>query len=252
MSDHLLKAQSRLDDDSRLPKYSQVMAILTRMISQLESGDPLPPERALSEHFGVSRTTVRQALRELEVEGRLQRHQGRGTFVARPKVRQQLTLTSYTEDMRQRGLVPGSKLLEVMTVQAAGDIAERLHLPPGSSLLRIRRMRLADAEPMAIETVHVDAKRFDWIPAELEADASLYELFRARGIELRGAEQAIEATVASLEEAELLDIEADQPMLQMTRVSFDQHGIPVEHVSSLYRGDRYRLITQLLPPGAAG
>ncbi len=123
-------------------------------------GTPVPPERTLAAEFDTSRTTVRQALQELVVEGRLERIQGKGTFVAKPKVSQALQLTSYTEDMRAQGLEPTSQLLDIGYITADDRLAELLDIAAGGRVLRIERLRMANAEPMAIETTHLSAKRF--------------------------------------------------------------------------------------------
>ena len=118
-------------------------------------GTPVPPERTLAAEFDTSRTTVRQALQELVVEGRLERIQGKGTFVAKPKVSQALQLTSYTEDMRAQGLEPTSQLLDIGYVTADDRLAGLLDITAGGRVLRIERLRLANGEPMAIETTHL-------------------------------------------------------------------------------------------------
>jgi GntR family transcriptional regulator len=239
-----------LPDDSPLPKYFQIRSILGDRLAQMAPGDPIPPERDLATAFNVSRTTIRQAIQELVSEGRLERQQGRGTFVARPKLRQALQLSSYTEDMKARGLAPSSRLLRLSRTAAEGGVATALAVPLGHPLLRVERLRLANGEPMATETVHLDANRFSWVKDELTDRSSLYELLNSRGVELVFAQQTIEASLATDEELALLEAHPNQPMLLMTRVSFDAAERPIEHVRSLYRGDRYRLQTPLLPPTA--
>lgn len=145
---------------ARVPKYYRLKRHLLDMTETLPPGTPVPPERTLAAEFDTSRTTVRQALQELVVEGRLERIQGKGTFVAKPKVSQALQLTSYTEDMRAQGLEPTSQLLDIGYVTADDTLAGLLDITAGGRVLRIERLRLASGEPMAIETTHLSAKRF--------------------------------------------------------------------------------------------
>lgn len=236
------------------PKYYVVKGHLAEMLANLGPGQPLPPERALAETFSTSRTTIRQALRELTIEGRLLRMQGRGTFAALPKMAQPLQLTSYTEDMRRRGLASRSKLLSVGQVKADEELALRLDLRPGGRVLRIERLRIAGEEPMAIETTHLDAARFPGLAKLLRDSVSLYALLADEyDVHLAAAEETIETVPAPPKEAELLDTTVGYPMLLLSRHSRDTSGRPVEFALSFYRGDRYKFVAQLSPPlGTAG
>src|ERR1700727_3670049 len=132
----------------RIPKYYAVKRQLLELTKALAPGTPVPPERELAQQYGTSRTTVRQALAELVVEGRLLRRQGKGTFVAKPKVAQLLELASYTEGMRAHGLHPQTRILEIGYMAAEEDLAARLGIRSGARTLRIPRLRLADGAPM--------------------------------------------------------------------------------------------------------
>src|SRR5438874_10348930 len=125
------------------------------LIEAREIGDSIPSERRLSTDFGVSRLTIRAALDELVREGYLVRRHGSGTFVGQPKIAQQLTLTSFSEDMRRRGMLPDSRTLSLENVHAGARVGRALNVSPDERVFQITRLRLADGEPMALETLHV-------------------------------------------------------------------------------------------------
>jgi GntR family transcriptional regulator len=230
----------------RLPKYYQVKEQLLEFTAAMSPGSPVPPERELAKRYGTSRTTVRQALAELVVEGRLLRMQGKGTFVAKPKVAQPLELASYTEGLREHGLHPQTKILEIGYVTADDHLAELLSIRPGARTLRIHRLRLADGEPMSIDTSHLPAKRFPGLRRHLERHGSLYETLRTDyGIQLTEAEETIETVLADPHDARLLGVDPGLPLLLLSRHAIDSTGQPVEWAQSWYRGDRYKFITRL-------
>jgi GntR family transcriptional regulator len=230
-------------------KHRAVRDALVDLIRELPAGAGMPTERELSERFGVSRGTVRQALDRLEAEQRIHRHQGKGTFVAKPKMDHMLELTSHTEYIRARGMEPASRLISVTRIAAEAEVATALALGEGDEVLQIERVRLADGDPLAVEVLYLEAKRFDGVAAMLGESQSLYELLRARyGVELSWAEETIEAVVAPEREASLLGIAAGGPLLLLCRLSFDPIGRPVEFVHALYRADRFRFRTRLHLP----
>jgi GntR family transcriptional regulator len=230
------------------PKYRVLRDALMGLIRELPPGSAVPTERELCERFGVSRGTVRQALDGLAAEQRIHRHQGKGTFVAKAKIDQVLELTSYTEFARARGMEPASRLIGVTRAPAESDVAAMIGLLAGDEVLQIERVRLADDEPLGVELVYLDAKRFDGIAAVLGESQSLYQLLRASyGVELAWAEETIEAVVAQEREAALLGLRAGAPVLLRCRQSFDSNGVPVEFVRSVYRADRFRFRTRLQP-----
>jgi GntR family transcriptional regulator len=235
------------------PKYQSVHDALVVMMESLAPGTAMPTERELCLQFSVSRATVRQALGQLEIEQRIYRRQGKGTFVARPKIEQSLELMSHTEGMRARGITPSSKLIDVRRVAAGAEVGARLDLSPKAEVLRVERLRLADEEPIAIEVVFLNAERFDGITAALSDGASLYQLFSSNyGVELASAEETIEAVIAEGREAGLLRCQPGMPLLMLSRRTLDTAGQPIEFVRSLYRGDRYRFQTGLRRPHVAG
>ncbi|MCW2873798.1 GntR family transcriptional regulator [Actinacidiphila oryziradicis] len=234
---------------ARVPKYYGLKKHLLELTETMPPGSPVPPERSLATEFDTSRTTVRQALQELVVEGRLERIQGKGTFVAKPKVSQALQLTSYTEDMRAQGLEPTSELLDVGYITADNHLAGLLDMNAGGRVLRIERLRLANREPMAIETTHLSAKRFPALRRNLTKYASLYTaLAEVYDVHLAEAEETIETSLATPREAGLLGTDVGLPMLMLSRHSIDTTGEPVEWVRSVYRGDRYKFVARLKRP----
>jgi GntR family transcriptional regulator len=230
------------------PKYELVRSQLLELIEGAEVGTAIAPERQLAAELGVSRMTLRRVIGDLVVEGRLTRRQGSGTFVAKPKIAQPLTMTSFSEDMRLRGLTPGARTLSLETMDAGARVGRWLEISPRDTILRARRLRLADGEPMAVETLHVPAAIVPGLSAaDLEA-SSFYELLGSRyGIALGVGLQTTEPTVLSDEEAAVLEVPVHSPAFLFERVTRDEAGRPVEYVRSLYRGDRYRLVTELLP-----
>jgi DNA-binding GntR family transcriptional regulator len=224
------------------PKGRQLREILEGLVASLEPGSPLPSERALVDRYGVARMTVRAELDRLAAEGHVYRVHGRGTFVAEPRVAQAGALSSFTEDMRARGMVPGSVVLDHEVVEAPPLVARHLELAPGAEVVRIERLRTAAGTPMALERAYVSAAR---APALAEADledASLYELLEGElGVRLGDADQRVVAVPLDAEEAELLEVKPGQPGLRFETVARDADGEPVYHATSLFRGDRYEI-----------
>jgi GntR family transcriptional regulator len=218
------------------------------LIETLEVGQAIPSERRLCVQLGVSRLTVRAALDELVNEGYLTRRHGSGTYVSQPKIALPLTLTSFSEDMRRRGMVPGSRTLELVTGSAGARLGRHLRLSPEEPVVRVRRLRLADGEPMALEVLHVPAAMVPGLAQKDLENASFYELLQNRyGIAIVSGTQTIEPTVTNEEESEALGVPLHSPAFLFERTTLAQGGRPVEFVRSFYRGDRYRLVTELLP-----
>ena len=229
-----------------MTKQSETRDRVFDLIDRLGIGEAIPSERQLSADLGVSRLTVRAALDELAREGYLVRRRGSGTFVSEPKIAQELTMTSFTEDMRRRGMEPGSHTLGLEIVPAGARLGRFLHVSPSEPIVVAKRLRLADHESMAIETLHVRSALVPGLTAaELEGQ-SFYELLRSRyGIVIAGGVQTIEPTVTNEEESEALGVPLHSPAFLFERVTRSERGEIVEFVHSIYRGDRYRLVPDL-------
>jgi len=218
------------------------------LVESLEVGQAIPSERQLTQDLGVSRLTIRAALDELVRDGYLDRRHGSGTYVTEPKIAQPLTLTSFSEDMRRRGMVPGSRTLELATTSAGARLAHRLQVSPAERLVRVKRLRLADAQPMAMEVLHIPEALVPGLTkADLE-DRSFYDLLGERyGIVIVSGTQSIEPTVTNEEESEVLGVPLHTPAFLFERTTVSESGRIVEFVRSIYRGDRYRLVADLTP-----
>ena len=233
----------------RVTKQAETRDLVLDLVEQLSVGEAIPSERQLSADFGVSRLTVRAALDDLVREGYLVRRRGSGTFVSEPKIAQELTMTSFTDDMRRRGLQPASRTLDLRLTPAGARLGRLLHVSPSEPVFVAERLRLADGESMAIETVHIRASHVPGLTAGDLEERSFYELLHDRyGIVVVGGEQTIEPTVTDEDESTALGVPLHSPAFRFERVTRSQTGEIVEFVESIYRGDRYRLITSLSIP----
>lgn len=223
------------------PKYEQLRrALLDEIRNGARADEALASERELMARFNVSRATVRQAIELLAAEGWVYTVQGAGTFVAGPsRIRKSLRLTSFSEDMAARRLVPGSKLLLAVEEPADVDVARDLVLSPGAAVHHLRRLRLADGTPMCLEDVHIPVAV---APGLLDrfTEGSLYQyLENTYAIVPVRADQTMRATVVGAAEAQLLDVPPHSPAMQVSRVAYDARDRPVERAVTLYRADRY-------------
>jgi len=238
-----------LDKNGFIPLYYQIQRVLMEKIQsgQLTEGDPLASEEELSRIYQVSRMTARQALHGLKANGYAFSEKGRGTFVTKPKLEKNIMhLHGFTEDMRQRGMKATSKLLEQSIVEANGELGEKLKLNAGGQIMRLRRLRLADGMPMAVEESHIPLRQFPGLDRVDFAKNSLYATLRERyGVRVGYADETIEAFPATREEAELLTIPRNASILSITRVILTMQEVPIEAACSRYRGDRYRALIRV-------
>ena len=237
--------------DSHIPYYIQLMDILREKVQQAEwvPGDQIPGEQDLCEQYQVSRTVVRQALRELEFEGVISRQKGKGTFISLPKISEGLVqkLTGFYQDMVERGLKPGSQVLHQNVISSNDKIANFLNIKSGEKVIDIQRLRFINDEPIQLVTTYIP---FDVCPSLASVDLSnrsLYEyLEKECGIYLAKGHRYIEAVLANDYEAALLGIERGDPLLLLDSVSFSENGQPIEYYHALHRGDRSRFEVELV------
>ncbi|WP_129360399.1 MULTISPECIES: GntR family transcriptional regulator [Micrococcaceae] len=221
------------------PKYVSLAADLeTEVISALEPHQALPTERDLQERYDVSRATVRRAIGHLVASGAVYAVRGSGTYVADPSlIRKDLRLTSFSQDMAERGHRPTSEPLGNDVVRADADLAVKLRISEGEDVGRVYRLRLADGAPMAIELSFIPlAVLGGHLP---DPNGSLDRQLAREGHRAESARQAIRAVNLSLEEANLLSQPVGAAALRVERIAFDAAGTPVETTETTYRADRY-------------
>ncbi len=242
--------------NSPLPRYYQLKEILRERIrsGEWKPGSLIPSERELSEKYGISRMTARQAITDLVNEGIFYREQGKGTFVSNRKITQQLIhLTGFTEDIRARGQLPSTKVLSAEMSPADEATAEKLRIEPGTLIFRLQRLRLADDEPLAIEVSQIHFKGCERLLEEDLEHNSLYRVLESRfGIMLMEADQELEAGLVENDEAQLLSISPGSPVLFTRRTTYTERNQPIEYAKSMYCGHKYTFYThmkreQLLP-----
>jgi len=238
---------------ARTGKQQQVRADLEQLIAGLAPGDPLPVERDLSRDLGVARMTLRRVVDALVEESRLIRRQGSGTFVSAGKVTQRLAATSFSADMRARGMEPGSRTLLTRRFAAGIMLSSLLDVPPRTEVLHFRRLRLADGLPMAVEDLHVPSTVAPGLTGEDLEGTSFYDLLARRfGNPVVAGTQTAEPALVSEEDAALLGVKPGSPVFLFERTSRVARGDVAEFVRSVYRGDRYRIVADIFPAEPVG
>ncbi len=231
--------------DGAEPKHAQLRAVLAAMCAdQLAPGSAIPSERELTTTYAVSRATVRRAVESLVAEGALRRVQGKGTFVAPPRVQSHLHLASFTQEMRRRAKTPSTRVVRVASVEPPREVAAWFELAPGLPVWWVQRVRLAAGEPMAFEAGWYSPVLLPGLDRH-DLGRSLYELFAQEyGLVVDTAEQTVRAALADTALAHHLDVVPGDPLLTVDRRS-RCGGRPLERVTSHYRGDRYEVHVSL-------
>jgi GntR family transcriptional regulator len=234
-----------------IPLYIQ---IAEGLISQIESGalcpgEQLPPERELSEELGVTRMTLRRALRVLEVQGLIIRKHGIGTYVAEPKIDRKMEVVfRFGSDMQQRGFTPWAKIISFEQFMAESSVAKDLLIPVAAPIYSILRLRSINNEPVMLESYLIPVQRFPELDQYDLEERSIYEILEAEyGVPIARARQSFEPVVATDFEAELLNISIGDPLMMEKRISYDAQNLPIEIGKDRYRGDRFRFVTEAVP-----
>jgi GntR family transcriptional regulator len=238
-----------IDPQSQLPLYAQVQAALATSIADgsLVVGEQLPPENDLSERFGVSRTTIRKTVQTLVDRGLLEIRRGKGTFVAQPKITQELThLTGFVEDMEAVGRRATARVLGTSVVAAGETVARQLAVRPGTLVVRIERVRLADGVPVSFDETYLPRDIGERVlRSDLEREPIFSVLEHTLKLPLAEAEYCLEAVSAEPEVARALGVEAGSPIFLIERTTYGPKRRPVDYEKLHYRGDQIRFVTRL-------
>ena len=240
-----------INRDAPVPLYVQVKDSLRERIESgvWKPGDRIPGESDLCQIFDVSRTVVLQALKELSFEGLIVRRQGKGTFLAEPKIGESLVqkLTGFYQDMVDRGLTPVTQVLRQARSPSSPKVAARLDLRPGEEVIEIERLRFVEGDPIVLVTTYLP---YGLCPQLLQAELSRQSLYvfleRNCGLAIARGRRTIEAVSAGSREAELLRTEAGAPLIRLVSVSYLGDGTPLEYYEALHRGDRSRFEVELV------
>lgn len=237
-----------IPEDGKAPKYYLAKLQIAALLDELGEGERVPAERDLATRFGVARETLRQSLQELTLEGRIRR-QGRGTVVAGPKLVQPLSLLSYTEAVRSRGLSSARIPVAEEHLEAGPVLAAELELDEPPEVWHLERVITIDGEPVGLESDYIPWERVADVAHEYDPTTSLYKFLHDRlGIGPVDAEERIETVLASPREAGLIGTNPALPMLVVHRLAWDAEGRPLERSRTLYRGDRFAVSTRLRLP----
>lgn len=238
-----------------MPLYAQVESILAAGIADgtFPAGKRLPNEEELVERYGVSRTTIRQTIQNLIRRGMIEIRRGKGTFVAHPKITQELTeLSGFVEDMQALGCQPSARLLGKQVVPASDSVARHLALPSGILVVRIQRLRLADHQPLSFDETYLPREIGEQIiENDLQTEPIFSLLERKYNTPLLEAEYRLEAVSADATVARALGIGVGSPIFLIERTSYTTGHQPIDYERLYYRGDQIRFVTRLARRGAS-
>jgi GntR family transcriptional regulator len=240
-----------IDLNNPIPYYIQVEESLKQAIEAEEwkPGDQIPGEPNLCNIYGVSRTVIRQALGELEHEALIYKLRGKGTFVAEPKIVENLVqkLTGFYEDMSDRGYPPVSQVLKQHVKVAEKKEAVFLQIRPGTQVIEIERLRFVEDLPLVLVTTYIPYEMcMDLVNVDLTRQSLYSALERQFGLTIARGRRTIESVAANVYEAELLQVEVGAPLMLLDSVSFLADGKPIEYYHALHRGDRSRFEVELI------
>lgn len=233
-----------LNDKGPVSLYYQLKEILVNKVKSNEwiIGSKIPTERELCDMYKVSRITVRQALFELENEGYLYRKQGKGTFVTAPKIEQRLSnFYSFSEEIRKLGYTPETKIITFDIVKSNKDISAQLNIEEGTEIYSIKRLRLANGKPFALETSCIPYSICVGLTAEEVTAKGLYNTMKIKfNIIPMQADEVFWASLVSEDDASYLQVKRNSPGLYLDRYTYDEDNRIIEYCKGVIRGDRYK------------
>jgi GntR family transcriptional regulator len=232
-----------ISSDRRLPLYYQLYDIISKKIKEgiYQEDDKLPSEREFCEEYDISRATVRRTMVELEKNNLIYKKQGKGVFVSPEAFEQDLlNFYSFTDEMKKINKKPTSKIIDFKLVAAAEKIIAKLNLQEDDKVYQIKRLRLADNEPMMLETTFLPAYRFENLTEKELSDSAMYDIFRKKfDVVFAKAEETFQATSINSEEAMLLDVKENSPAILLERLTYETNSI-IEYTVSIARGDKFK------------
>ncbi len=240
-----------IDFRSNIPYYVQLIDVMKELINAKvwKPGDRIAGEVELCQMYGVSRTVVRQALRELELDGFVTRRKGKGTFIAERKISESLAqrLTGFHQDMVERGLKPVTQVLHHQVVPCTEKVANYLQIAPGAQVIDIKRLRFVEDAPIQLVNSYLP---YELCPSLADVDLtnrSLYEFLESTcGLFIAHGRRIIEAVAANEEESKLLKVERGAPLVLLNSISYLEDGRPIEYYHAVHRGDRARFEVELV------
>jgi len=231
-----------INKNSNTPLYIQLMNILIDQIeNHMKENDKLDSEREICKKYSLSRTTVREALDELEKNKYIYKVQGKGNFIS-PKVVEQdlIKVSSFTEEMKKHGKNPTSRLLNFEVIEASTKIAGKLKIEENELVFKISRIRIADDIPMIYEITYLPYERFKGLTKEMIEENPLYEIFKSSfDAYITSAEEVIESVLINKLESVYLEVPQGQAGLKFERIAYEQGDI-IEYTITIARGDKYR------------
>lgn len=237
-----------IDKTSKVPLYYQLYELIVREIDSdiFNENDKLPSERELCEQFKISRSTVRQAMSELEKDGYIYKEQGKGIFVSLKSIEKDLfNFYSFTDDMKEIGKTPSSRVLDFKKIEVSEEIADKLKLDKNEKIYEFTRLRLADKQPMIIETTYLPAKRFSNLSMKELNETPMYDIFRKKyGVKFSNAKERFKPVLIRNHESEILEVSKKIPGMMIERYTYENSKI-IEYTISIARGDKFEYVINL-------
>lgn len=232
-----------INRNDKRPIYDQLIEILrTKIENEMSPNDRMLSERKICEEYGVSRTTVRLAMADLEYMGYIYKIHGKGTFVAALNQKSQNLMDSYsfTDQMKSQGKVPSTKVLSFNIIESSIFFAEKLSISPGDKIIKIVRLRLADNQPMILERTYLPFKEFSGLSKEMVGSKPLYEIFKENYSEsIKVADEEFSAGIVSDKEAKFLNVPVNSACFKISRTTFNEYNRIIEFTLSVARSDKF-------------